>query len=357
MTTLDLSRYDAGGADRSRFLDELREAVGGVGAFSLVGHGIDPLEADAVLALSRLFFTLPHAELLDIEMRHSPHFRGYTLTGMERTQDRVDWREQLDVARESPTRPWRPDGKPYWGLHGPNQWPASLPELRPLITSWMQRLEGVARRLLHAISESIGLAPNHFDAAFSPDPHVHLKIVRYPGRTPADDDQGVGAHKDYGFVTVVLQDGVRGLQFADRSGNFIDLDPQRGAFAVNLGEMLEVATGGAVHATIHRVLSPPAGVERISLPFFYNPRLDYIVEPVTPARLNDLGASAAAGQATSVAAGRSANAAQGFDGPNQLFAEYGYNALKGWLRAHPHVAQLHYPELSGRDLTELALKA
>jgi isopenicillin N synthase-like dioxygenase len=349
MTTLDLSLYDARGADRLRFLDELREAVSGVGAFSLVGHGIAPLEADAVLALSRLFFTLPHAELLNIEMRHSPHFRGYTLTGMERTQDRVDWREQLDVARESPPRRWRPDGKPYWGLHGPNQWPAGLPELRALITSWMQRLERVAQRLLHAISESIGLAPDHFDAAFAPEPHVHLKIVRYPGRAPSDDDQGVGAHKDYGFVTLVLQDGVRGLQFADRSGQFVDLEPQRGAFAVNLGEMLEVATGGAVHATVHRVLSPPEGVERISLPFFYNPRLDYVVEPVAPARLGCRGASAAPGHV--------ANATQGLDGPNQLFAEYGYNALKGWLRAHPHVARLHYPELSGRDLAELALRA
>ena len=327
--TLDLRRYAAGGTTRSRFLDELRDAVGSIGAFSLVGHGIDPSEADRVLALSRRLFALPPDALREIEMLRSPHFRGYTSTGMERTQNRIDWREQLDVARESLPRPHRPGDKPYWGLLGPNQWPAALPELRPAIENWIARCSDVAHRLLQAICTSLGLAPDHFDDAFAGEPHAHLKIVRYPGLTGDRDDQGVGAHKDYGFVTLVLQDDVGGLQFAGTDGSFVDVAPQRGAFAVNLGEMLEVATAGGVRATIHRVVSPPAGIELISLPFFYNPRLDYVT------------------------GGAQAQSSTGLDGSNHLIAEYGYNALKGWLRAHPHVAARHYPELAGRDVAQL----
>ena len=43
---------------------------------------------------------------------------------------------------------------------------------------------------------------------------------------------------------------------------------------VNIGEMLELATNGYLEATLHRVISPPRGTDRISLPFFFNPALD-----------------------------------------------------------------------------------
>ena len=47
---------------------------------------------------------------------------------------------------------------------------------------------------------------------------------------------------------------------------------------VNLGEVAEVASGGYLLATPHRVLSPP--VTRLSVPFFYNPSLETVVEPL-----------------------------------------------------------------------------
>ncbi len=52
------------------------------------------------------------------------------------------------------------------------------------------------------------------------------------------------------------------------------LPPVPGAFVVNIGELLEYATGGYLKATNHRVVSPQAPDERISIPFFFNPALD-----------------------------------------------------------------------------------
>ena len=40
-------------------------------------------------------------------------------------------------------------------------------------------------------------------------PNHLIKIVRYPGRHATEEEQGVGAHKDGGFLTLLLQDEKR----------------------------------------------------------------------------------------------------------------------------------------------------
>jgi isopenicillin N synthase-like dioxygenase len=138
--------------------------------------------------------------------------------------------------------------------------------------------------------------------------------------------RGWGAHKDYGFLTLLLQDQVGGLQVRRADGLFHDVPPIAGAFVVNLGELLEVATNGYLLATHHRVVSPAGATERFSVPFFYNPRLDARVEPLVFPY-----ASVAPGVTD--------------DPGNPLFAEYGFNELKGKLRAHPLVAERHHAGL------------
>lgn len=57
-------------------------------------------------------------------------------------------------------------------------------------------------------------------------------------------------------------------------GEWIDAPAFPGTFVVNIGEMLELATNGYLKATLHRVISPLRGTDRISLPFFFNPALE-----------------------------------------------------------------------------------
>jgi len=97
---LDLSRLDGRATDHLDFLADLREAAHDVGFFYLTGHGITARQCEEILAVARKFFDLPEAAKLEVEMIHSPHFRGYTRTGRELTRGRPDWREQFDINSE-----------------------------------------------------------------------------------------------------------------------------------------------------------------------------------------------------------------------------------------------------------------
>ncbi|ORV93937.1 oxidoreductase [Mycobacterium interjectum] len=304
--------------------ERLREAAHEVGFCYLVGHGVPDTLAARVFDAARRLFELPDTDKDAIAMVRSPHFRGYTRLGGERTQGRVDWREQIDIGPERPAigGPGKPD---YLWLQGPNQWPKALPELPGIIAEWDAALSAVARTLLAHWAASLGSAPDVFDAAFADAPATLIKVIRYPTR--AAGSQGVGAHRDAGALTLLLAEaGSRGLQVRRPRGDadgWIDVPPVVGAFIVNIGELLEVATGGYLRATEHRVNLDGPATERISVPYFFNPRLD--------AQLPVL----------SLPEEFAALAAARHDPADPIFSVYGRNAWKSRLRAHPDVAAAH----------------
>lgn len=299
----------------------LGQAAHEVGFFYVRDHGIAPSVVQDLMAQAQEFFARPEAERLEIDNLNSPQFRGYTRTGNERTQGKQDWRDQLDIGPEEPARTLAPTDPDYFGLIGPNQWPSAQPSLRPAIETWWNQAERVSVQLLAALAVSLGQPASIFDEWFGERSHSFLKLIHYPGRDHAEK-QGVGSHKDYGFLTLLLQDNHGGLQVQTDAGEWIDAPPIPGTFIVNVGEMLEIASSGYLKATVHRVLSPRAGIHRYSSAFFYGPRLDAVIPPITlPVEL--------AAQATGITE----------DPDNPLLAAYGANTLKGWLRAHPQVAQ------------------
>src|SRR6516165_10446982 len=258
-------------ADPTRLQEGLREAAHEVGFFYLTGHEVPDELAGRLLAAARRLFELPEADKNAIAMVRSPHFRGYTRLGGELTRGRVDWREQIDIGPERPSI-GGPDKPAYLWLQGPNQWPTALPELPGIIAEWDAALSSVARTLLRHWAASLGSPPDVFDSAFADKPATLIKIIRYPAR--AASPQGVGAHRDSGVLTLLLAEpGSRGLQVRRTTGGdpddgWVDVPPLPGAFVVNIGELLEVATGGYLRATEHRVNIHGSAVERISVPYF-----------------------------------------------------------------------------------------
>ena len=328
LPVIDLSAADD--PDRVQpFREALHDAAHRVGFFQLVGHGIAPESADALLALVKRFFALPEEQRLRLSNLNSAHFRGYTRIGHELTGGRSDWRDQLDVGPELPALTPGLDDPGYLWLQGPNQWPEKLPELREAVLAWQTKLAAIAHRLLHELLTALDAPRDFLDPAFADRPHLHTKLVRYPGRAPDGSEQGVGWHKDYGFLTLLLQDEHGGLQVQASDGAVIHVDPLRGAFVVNLGELLEIATEGYLVATNHRVVSPSSGAERYSVPFFYNPRLDARIETVPGGYL--------AGAPGVVR-----------DPENALYEVFGWNELKGYLRSHPEVARRYHPDVAGQ---------
>jgi isopenicillin N synthase-like dioxygenase len=327
LPTLDLRHLDAGGANRAKFLRDLRAAAGDVGFFYLIGHAIEDELIGQVVSLSRRFFALPDEDKLAIEMVNSPHFRGYNRAGSEHTRGKPDWREQLDVGPEKPVLPFDRSAPPWTRLQGPNQWPAALPELKPILLAYQERATALAIRVLRAFAAALDQPDDAFEPIYTPAPHQLLKLIRYPGRARDESDQGVGAHKDSGFVSILLQDKHGGLQVEGERG-WIDAPPVPGTFVVNIGEILEMASNGYLRANIHRVVSPPVGVARLSVAFFLGARLDATVPVLSlPAHL--------AAHARGVTQ----------DPHNPMFREVGRNYLKGRLRSHPDVARRHHSDL------------
>ncbi|KTS92490.1 oxidoreductase [Microbacterium testaceum] len=326
LPVLDLSLLDQGPDAAARFRDELRAATHDVGFFYLTGTGVSPELEAKLLQAAKDFFALPEAEKLAIENVTSPHFRGYTRVGGERTQGRVDWREQIDIGPERDAID-DPDGPGYNRLIGPNLWPAAQPELKEVVTEWHDHLTGVARKLLRAWALALGAEEQYFDRHFG-DPQTLIKIVRYPGKDDPTPQQGVGAHKDSGVLTLLwVEPGKGGLQ-VERDGEWVDAPPVPGAFVVNIGELLEYATQGYLTATNHRVISPKFPDERISVPFFFNPALDARLPII---ELPEELASEVRGVTD--------------DPTNPIHATYGENALKSRLRAHPDVAERWHADL------------
>ncbi len=326
---LNLSLLDEGQESVERFHEELRRATHEVGFFTLVGHGIPADLQERLLTLSRAFFALPEEDKLEIENLKSPYFRGYARVGGELTQGKVDWREQIDIGPGREPQELGEGDPSYLRLEGPNQWPDSLPEFRPVIEEWQARLEQIGRRLLAAWAEALGADPAELLDLFADSPSIHIKVARYPGKPGcAESRQGVGSHKDAGVLTLLwIEPGVGGLQ-VEYKGEWHDVPPQEGALIVNIGELLEWATDGYLRATVHRVLAPAEGSERLSVPFFFNPRLDATVPRLDIAPEYRAGARGVEKDPT-----------------NPISGVYGENMLKSRLRAHPDVAAIHHPDL------------
>ena len=282
LPVIDLTPFIAAphGAAGRDVVARLREACHGPGFCYLVGPGVPPPLDAAVMTAAREFFALPDAEKRSLAIANSPHFRGYTVLGGEITKGVSDWREQLDVGPEEAAAVVTRSDPPWRRLRGPNQWPTSLPAMRPAVLDWMSAMDRVGLAVLRALALGLGKPLHHFDDVVLPRGDPHLKIIRYPEQQrEANTGQGVGMHHDSGLVSFVLQDDVGGLQ-VELDGELVDATPTPGTYVMNLGEMLQAATNGYLRATKHRVQSPPSGRERLSVAYFFHPRLDAVFAPI-----------------------------------------------------------------------------
>ncbi|BBE79309.1 isopenicillin N synthase family oxygenase [Phytobacter diazotrophicus] len=324
---LDLARY-FNPAEREAFLDQLRTSARDIGFFYLINHGVNDELQRAVQHEARRFFALSDEQKQQVAMIHSPHFRGYNRAASEITRGKPDWREQFDIGAERPEL-LLSDSDPRWRrLQGPNLWPAEQPELKTTLLDWQKSMTEMAIVLLRAFAEALRLPANAFDALYGDKPNEHIKLIRYPGQDNTQSNQGVGAHKDSGFLSFLLQDEQKGLQVEVSPDHWIDAVPLPGSFVVNIGELLELATNGYLRATVHRVVSPPAGQDRLSIAFFLGAQLDAVV-PV---------------YALPEALAREAQGPES-DPQNPLLRDVGWNYLKGRLRSHPDVAERYYRDV------------
>ncbi|KFH69002.1 hypothetical protein MVEG_05804 [Podila verticillata NRRL 6337] len=280
-------------ATRPRFLNDMRTSLTELGTFYIKDHGVSPALIQNTMAIVRDYFSLPLNEKKKMLIGNTRHFRGYKLMGEEFTNNQADHREQLQFGPEDePLASFQPGtSADHTGLQGPNQWPVStldaLPRFRPCILEYMDQLEILSTHLMEAVALSLDLDADYFRNLFGLNPYYRLKCAKYPSVAQGKSATiGCGAHKDTGFLTVLLQDMVGGLQGQDPvSGEWMDTRPIPDTFIVTLGESIERLTDGAYQATVHRVLNNTSGQDRYSIPFFFDPALDAQI----PSRLKESG--------------------------------------------------------------------
>jgi isopenicillin N synthase-like dioxygenase len=101
-----------------------------------------------------------------------------------------------------------------------------------------------------AILESLGLAETTKDIDENDgDDHIikefqdgsQLLVVNcYPSCPEPDLTLGIPPHSDYGFLTLLLQDEVKGLQI-QHEGRWVTVEPIPNSFVINVGDHLEVS--------------------------------------------------------------------------------------------------------------------
>ena len=141
-------------------------------------------------------------------------------------------------------------------------------------------MTALAHALMEGLALGLGLDAGYFADRYTRDPLTLFRIFNYPviDGAPAASPWGVGEHTDYGFLTILRQDEVGGLEVRSRA-RWVPAPPLPGTYVCNLGDMLDRMTGGHYRSTPHRVRASTARA-RLSFPFFFDPSFFAEVHPI-----------------------------------------------------------------------------
>lgn len=257
--------------------NELHHASTSYGFIYVTGHGIPETVLEHARTTGLEFFRASQDEKARVTI--SRQHRGWLKQGGAKMHDdaKPDLKESFVWALEDAAGE-TPDDHP---LRGKNQWPDFQPQLRDAALDYFHHATDVATSLLYGFALGLNLAADTF-LKTSNSPMSRASFVYYPSQDPRGDDQqfGVGAHTDFGVLTVLCQDDVGGLQVEDINGNWIDAPPVPGALVVNVGDLLSRWTAGAYKSTPHRVINQ-SGRERLSLVLAYDPDPDTLIDPAS----------------------------------------------------------------------------
>ncbi|CAL8124062.1 unnamed protein product [Prunus armeniaca] len=120
-----------------------------------------------------------------------------------------------------------------------HEWPSNPPSFREDVAEYCRNVKGLAKRLLEAISESLGLEKNYLNRALGKHGQ-HMAINYYPPCPQPELTYGLPGHADPNVVTLLLQDEVAGFQVFNH-GRWVAVKPMPHTFIVNIGDQMQVS--------------------------------------------------------------------------------------------------------------------
>ena len=288
--TIDLHPWWGTDADRRDVGREVDAAARQFGFFQIVGHRLPRARIDAMLSASSEFFALPP----EVKQRCTPSDpainRGYAARGTEALSYSIgrdappDLFEAFNIGEDDVDY-----DDPFYeaqrrGAFAPNIWPEHPLALRPALVDYFAAARNVALAMTEVFAVALGL-PDKWFSPFVDRSTTTMRAIRYERRAgetdPLPGQQRMGAHTDYGIVTVLYAEPVAGLQIVAPDGEWIDVIPADDALVINLGDLTAQWTNDQWRSTVHRVVPPPIAGEsavRRSAAFFLDGNWDALIE-------------------------------------------------------------------------------
>jgi isopenicillin N synthase-like dioxygenase len=279
-------------------LPQLRQACEEIGFFYAVNHSVPDELMDAMFTKSQEFFQLPQATK-DGFLQDGDVMAGYFGKGME-NMDCV--KDVSDRKEQGATGPKKLDNKEGFDMNGSvgglsheeNQSSTSyrwtqntkLPGdgmvdgFQATMKEYQQAVSALGLEVLDLIGQALELKnPAILKSACEGKGVSHHRILHYPPLADYHKEVSIGAHVDYGFITMLCQDQVGGLQVLNsKKSQWVHAPPIKHAFIINFGSMLAQWTNNRVKATVHRVVNLTTQ-ERYSSPYFLRPSLNTNLNP------------------------------------------------------------------------------
>jgi len=264
--------------DGARTIQAVEEACRDVGFMYVVNHGIETEKIAAIRKAVVEYFRRP----LEQKMRHRitrDNYRGYIplgffspATGKDEADHYEGYKLHHEVAADDQIRQ-------ACDLYGPNKWPTEPADMARAVSEYWHACDDVAATLLRVLAVPLGVEPAWLVQLFD-SPLTNMTLLHYPPTAEGGAGFGIHPHKDTDALTILAGDEVAGLMVRCRNSNeWIDVDPPHNALVVNIGDMMELWSGGYFVSTPHKVVYVN-GAERFSFPYFAVPRYDVVVAPL-----------------------------------------------------------------------------
>ncbi|MEM7431237.1 MAG: 2OG-Fe(II) oxygenase family protein [Pseudomonadota bacterium] len=253
----------------------LETALTDIGFVQVIDHEISPALINAVRRSLIEYFALSDAAKMADQITRD-NYRGFIPLGFFSPNqggggaDRYEgYKLHAEVAVDDPIRT-------ECDLYGPNRWPESTPDVRRFVSAYWRECDRVSTVLLGIIAEILDVNVETFLAKFS-SPLTNMTLLHYPPQSADEAGVGIHAHKDTDVLTMLINDPAGGLFVKARtSDDWIEVAGPPDALIVNVGDMLELFSGGRLVSTPHKVVNS-TGAERYSFPYFVVPRHDVVV--------------------------------------------------------------------------------
>lgn len=265
---------------------EIHRACRETGFFYVAEHGVPLQLVRKQFDAAKSLFDLPIEQKMALHMKASPASAGYEPVGGQvldsqddkNTKGPPDLKESFYSGAELPeTDPWY---QRRVRAFGHNQWP-DLPGFREQNLAYRHAVSALGDRILALMALSLDLNEGWFEAFYSV-PSATLRMIKYPPQPfGANFNQiGAGAHTDWGGITILAQDDVGGLEVRNADDEWITAPPVPETFIINLGDLMARWTNGTYNSNMHRVNNNMSAKDRYSIPFFYSPNPDAVIEAI-----------------------------------------------------------------------------